>query len=321
MRNSLLRVHTAEDIDAQVDKVLRGLGNPPPPLSLEDVRALLKLDKGYYSSTNDGLLREMTSKLYVAGKQIIARPMLLWEAAKKASLKALYLPDRRQILLDEDLPVLKHRWNESHEIGHSIIPWHDSAMLGDDTATLSQACIEHTESEANYAAGRLLFLRERFTDELNSSTPSLKLIKNLGKNFGNTSTSTMWRSIECSTQTIFGAVSCHPRKLSEDFNVQDPLSYFIRSKSFIEKFSGVDEQLVWTHMQSYCGWQKGGPLGETEVVVTDDNGADHVFHMETFFNSYEALTLGVYVRPQLITSINLFPASINEAEALFRDFL
>jgi hypothetical protein len=46
VRNSLLRVHTAQDIDDQVDKVLRGLGNPPPPLSLDDVRALLKLDRG-----------------------------------------------------------------------------------------------------------------------------------------------------------------------------------------------------------------------------------------------------------------------------------
>jgi len=321
MRNSLLRIHTAQDIDDQVDKVLRGLGNAPPPLSLEYVRALLKLDKGYYSSTKDGPLRELASKLFVAGKQILGRPTLLWEAVKKAELKALYLPDRKQILLDEDLPLLKHRWNESHEIGHSIIPWHTSAMLGDNTATLSQACLEHTESEANYAAGRLLFLRERFTEELNSSTPTLKLIKNLGKSFGNTSTSTMWRSIECSTQTIFGAVSSHPRKLSEKFNAQEPLSYFIRSKSFIEKFSEITEHLIWGHMQSYCGWQKGGPLGETEVVLTDDNGSNHVFRMETFFNSYEALTLGVYVRPELITSVNLFSSSIAATEALFRDLL
>ena len=121
MRNSLLRVHTAQDIDDQVDKVLRDLGNPPPPLSLDDVRALLKLDRGYYSSTKDGLLREVTSKLYIAGKQILARPTLLWEAVKKANLKALYLPDRKQILIDEDLPILKHRWNEGHEIGHSPI--------------------------------------------------------------------------------------------------------------------------------------------------------------------------------------------------------
>lgn len=319
MRNSLLRTHTAKDIDDQVDKVLRGLGNPPPPLKLEDVRALLKLDKGYYSSTNDGVLREMTSKLYIAGKQILSRPMLLWEAVKKADLKALYLPDRKKILLDEDLPILKHRWNESHEIGHSIIPWHKSAMLGDDKATLSQGCLEHTESEANYAAGRLLFLRERFTDELNSSAPTLKLIRELGKDFGNTATSTMWRSIECSEQILFGAVSSHPRKLGDDFNEAEPLSYFIRSKRFMEKFSGISEDTVWSHMQSYCGWQRGGPLGETEVIFTDDNGSNHVFHMETFFNSYEALTLGVYRRPSAITSVNVFPSANNELEPIFKD--
>ena len=313
MRNSLLRVHTAQDIDDQVDKVLRGLGNPPPPLNLDDVRALLKLDRGYYSSSDGGLLKEVASKLFIAGKQILGRPTLLLDAVKKASLKALYIPDRKQILLDADLPVLKHRWNEGHEIGHSIIPWHDSAMLGDDIATLSQACIEHTESEANYAAGRLLFLQDRFVEESNSSSPSLKLIRDLGKSFGNTATSTMWRSIECSPQTIFGAVSSHPHRLPEDFNENEPLSYFVRSKTFIEKFSSINEDLIWAHMRSYCGWQRGGPLGETEVVLSDDNDTNHVFHMETFFNSYEALTLGKYVRQGTISTISLFPEFDNIA--------
>ena len=40
------------------------------------------------------------------------------------------LPDRKRILLDETLPKLKHRWNETHEIWHSITPWHSEIMLG-----------------------------------------------------------------------------------------------------------------------------------------------------------------------------------------------
>ena len=42
------------DIEGQVDKILRGLGYPEPPLNLDDVRALLKLDRQYYSTTNTG---------------------------------------------------------------------------------------------------------------------------------------------------------------------------------------------------------------------------------------------------------------------------
>ena len=157
MRNLLLRVHTAKDIDAQIEKIFRGLGSPSPPLSLDDVRALLKLDRQYYSSHDDNALREVASKIFVATKQIITRPTILLDAIRKADLKALYIPDQKRILLDKDLPILKHRWNEAHEIGHSVIPWHKATWRGDDKNTLSEACAEHTENEANYAAGRLLF--------------------------------------------------------------------------------------------------------------------------------------------------------------------
>ena len=31
----------------------------------------------------------------------------------------------------KDEPKLKHRWNEAHEVGHSIIPWHKAYLHGD----------------------------------------------------------------------------------------------------------------------------------------------------------------------------------------------
>ena len=74
------------------------------------------------------------------------------DAVQNLSLKALYLPDQKRILLDQDLPLLKHRWNEAHEIGHDIIPWHTGMMLGDTEQTLTPACHQIMEAEANYAA-------------------------------------------------------------------------------------------------------------------------------------------------------------------------
>ena len=44
-KNHLIKEKTAHDIDQRVERVLRGLGNPEPPLRLEDVRELLKLDR------------------------------------------------------------------------------------------------------------------------------------------------------------------------------------------------------------------------------------------------------------------------------------
>ena len=58
MKNINLGHRTIIDIDSQVAKVLKGLGNLEPPLDLRVVRDLLKLDRGYYSTTDDSLLRE-----------------------------------------------------------------------------------------------------------------------------------------------------------------------------------------------------------------------------------------------------------------------
>jgi hypothetical protein len=56
VKNVSLGHRTIADIDGQVTKVLRGLGNPEPPVDLRLVRELLKLDRGYYSTTDDSLL-------------------------------------------------------------------------------------------------------------------------------------------------------------------------------------------------------------------------------------------------------------------------
>lgn len=80
MRNKFLDGRSARDIDAQVAKILRGLGNPEPPLDLDAVRELLRLDRQYYSSTDDGAIREFVSRAVIAGKQIALRPMLVIDA-------------------------------------------------------------------------------------------------------------------------------------------------------------------------------------------------------------------------------------------------
>src|SRR3984885_5366085 len=115
MRNTFLDVRTARDIDAVVTKILRGLGNPQPPLILDDVRALQKLDRQYYSSVDDGPLREFVSRAYIGAKQVFLRPTLILDVVRKRSLKALYLPDRRRVLIDSSQPQLKWRWSETHE--------------------------------------------------------------------------------------------------------------------------------------------------------------------------------------------------------------
>jgi Zn-dependent peptidase ImmA (M78 family) len=306
VRNVSLGHRTVADIDGQVAKVLRGLSRPEPPIDLRVVRDLLKLDRGYYSTADDSLLRETFSRMKVAGLQVLLRPTILRDAVRGLSLKALYLPDQKRILLDKDLPALKHRWNEAHEIGHDIIPWHAGMMLGDTEQTLTPACHEIMEAEANYAAGQLLFLADRFAKEATDSTPSLKLVRGLSKGFGNTMTSTLWRFVEQAHggRPLVALVTGHPHPIRRkaDFDPTNPCRYCVESPPFRERFGNVKETDLFTAIVSYCGAQSGGSLGQNEVVLCDRNGEPHLFDFETFFNRHEALTLGHWLRPQTTTA-------------------
>ena len=296
-KNRFLSNKTAEDIDLRVERVLRELGNPEPPLALQDVRELLKLDRAFYTANDPSIVREVIHRIRVGAIQVYLRPTLLIDAIQESSLKALYLPDRKRILLDGSLPEKKHRWNEAHEIGHSLIPWHEDMMLGDNTYTLSQDCYEQVEAEANFAAGRLLFLREQFTDEARSLDPSIKAVQQLHRIFGNTLSTTLYRLVECvgATRPIVGLITDHPHILR---NASSPCRYFIQSPAFARHFGKTSEADLFRDVANYCGSQDGGPLGEDELVLTDDNGAQHYFFFETFFNRYDALTLGKYIRPK-----------------------
>lgn len=300
-RNRVLSEKTAKDIDKRVERVLRGLGHPEPPLRLEDVRELLKLDLDFYTADDPGILQETISRIRVAGIQVYKRPTLLIDAIRKASLQALYIPDRRRILLDASLPELKHRWSEGHEIGHSLLPWHEAIMLGDNSLTLTPACQEEVEAEANFTAGRLLFLRERFTEEARSLEPSIEAVRALKEIFGNTLSTTLYRVVESfgADRPLVGMISGHPHpsKRGRDFDPSSPCRHFIQSPAFRRHFGKISEVQLFANLSGYCGAQGGGPLGEDELVLIDDNGDGHRFHFETFFNRYDALTLGKYLRP------------------------
>lgn len=291
MYNTHLSDQQVAAIDKQVEKVLRGLDYPEPPLRLEDVRELLELDRKFYSSDDTGYLREAYSCLIVAGKQIRMRPSILLDVVRKRSLKALLVPDRKRILIDRTVPELKWRWSEGHEIGHSIIPWHEYMLHGDDKHSLTPSAEEELEAEANYAAGRLLFLRDEFEERLLSGPIDFEAIHRLAKEFDNTKTTTLWRTVEALEEPAFGMVTQHP---AEQPNPEKELfRYFVRSRSFAKQFPAVTQSFLFAQLRASC--RRGrGPIGQTDIVLTDANGDRHVFQMEAFYNGYESLTFGTY---------------------------
>ncbi|UOF02885.1 ImmA/IrrE family metallo-endopeptidase [Bdellovibrio reynosensis] len=298
MKNPTVGKHEAEDLKKIVEKVIKGLGNPKPPLDLRDVRELLKLDVRYYSSTNDSFLQETISRMKIAGKQIIKRPSLLLDVVKKAKLSALWIPDHKRILIDESTPKLKHRWFEGHEIGHGLAPWHKLFLFGDNQETLGQGCHEQLEAEANFAAGQLLFLQDRFVIEGNDNQANMKTVLQLSEVFGNTKTSTLWRFVEECHEDKFlvGVISQHPHHPKNDFDALAPIKHLVESPGFKEQFGNINVFNLFASIKKYCSRNKGGPLGTAMIRLLDVNGDAHDFRFESFSNSYECLTLGVYVR-------------------------
>lgn len=301
MKNRFLDPRTASDIDLQVGKILRGLGNPKLPVVLGDVFDLLKLDRQYYSTQDDSALREFFSKAVIAGKQIARRPMLLLEAVKKWDLKALYVPDRKRVLIDQSQPALKWRWNEAHEAIHSVTEWHQMLLHGDNAFSLSPDCHEQLEAEANYGAGRLLFLQDQFIEFVRSSTPAFSLAQCASKKYGNTITSSLWRLVEALDIPALGIVSQHPHYTDRDFDPADPCRYFIRSRSFEEQYSGLTERDAFNIVRSYCSWRKRGPLGTEEIILRNDRGEEHSFLFEAFHNGHQLLTLLTYLRRHAVS--------------------
>ena len=148
MENIIIGGKEKRDINKVVDNLLRNLGNPEKKLDLESVRNALELDKNFFTRNDEGFLQEFISHIRFGSKRIFQEPKRLLRVVKELDIKALYLPEKKRIMIDKDVPHLKLRFVESHEISHSIIPWHEDYLFGYDKETLDKACHEILEAEA-----------------------------------------------------------------------------------------------------------------------------------------------------------------------------
>ncbi len=296
----------AADIRAQVERVLRDLGNPEPPLDLEAVIDLLKLDLKYYSGTDLSLFDEIAHRVKVAGKLVISEPGRILDVILKAKLSALWLPDGRRILMDENVPTPKQRHIQAHEIIHSIAPWHQTFLLGDNELSLDPRCQTMVEAEANYGAGQLLFLQGRFVGDARDCELNWKNLQTLKNRYRNTLTTTLWHAVEERDPDvpILGLISRHPRHPSigggaDGANVR----YFIRSRAFKKVFPHVTGDEVYTIVRRYVHFSKRGPCGEGSYPLVDANGDTWEFQFQSFCNSYDLLTFAtVSKRLSLVVS-------------------
>lgn len=288
------------EIRTQVDRILRDLGRPEPPLVLADVRALLSLDLQYYSSTDPGLVAELTHRFTLFAKKGL--PDLgnhLIAALAKSRLCAFWVPESSRILVDSDVPTPKHRWIEAHEISHSVTSWHKGFLLGDNSQTLDPACHAVLEAEANYGAGRLLFLQDLFSHESRALPLSFRSIIELSGRYNNSIVSTFWRTVEerDPEQAVFGVISIHPRH--PDVGKHDgpmPWRYFIQSSAFTQQFSSVSVEDVFAIVDKEATYKRVGPVVSANHVFTDVIGDDWEYCILSHSTGHALLTLGYPVR-------------------------
>lgn len=289
MKRVIVDKRAASEIERIIARIHRDIGDPTGKIDLSAVRHVVKLDLEYYRSSDGGLLKEVMHKLQLGAKQVIERPTILIDAIRKFNLRALILPDKKRILLDQEQPALKLRWNEAHEISHGVTPWHVAYTLGDDGTTLSPQCQEAIEAEANWGAGRLLFPAKVLNEISSGVRPSLALIDAVAGQFGNTKTSSLWRVVENSDFVAFGVIGAHPHHAPADTPV---VAHFIQSESFAAQFPGLTEAEVIAALRAVCSYRKRGPLGKGEIRFSDANGETRVFVVEIFCNGYQCLSVG-----------------------------
>ena len=280
---------TALDIERRVERLLKEMSVKEPPLNVSDVMDHLSVDHSYYDLEDPGLIRDFWHKLKVGANKVNS-------IIKKVDLKALWLPDSRQIVVDDSVPNRKRKWVNAHEITHSIIPTHREFFLGDTAETLDPEYHEMLEAEANFGASELIFLGQKFTLDSLDCNPVFESIRFLGKTYKNSLPTTLRRFIQFShDMPMLGVISRPWWSYSPEYG-ESRCRYFIPSHKFESQFSETRPQDIVDFIDANTTKRRGGPIGNGIFLLKDDNKEDHSFQWESFFNNYDILTLITHLK-------------------------
>jgi hypothetical protein len=144
-----------------------------------------------------------------------------------------------------------------------------------------------------------LFLQDPFREFASVSEPTFELIKAATKRYGNTMTSTLWRLVEALDIPALGIVGSHPRGGADPNRPAQQCRYFIRSRAFMERFGTMTEDAACAVLRAHSSFKRGGPIANVDVTLVDDRGESQLFHLESFYNGHEALTIFTYKGPLL----------------------
>jgi Zn-dependent peptidase ImmA (M78 family) len=292
--------NTRREIEKITNRLLKDTGLISPPFRINPLLEHLKLDRDYYSLDDPSFLRKVQHKIQVGAKKFLAIP-------KKIKLVALWFPDKKSILIDSSLHSLKIPWASFHELGHSIIPWHQEYFMGDTAQTLEPSFQELLEEEANFAASNLMFGGDLFTQEALDTSPEWKSIQNLKKRYETTFPVLLHRYIQFTHARPMAMITSTPSWKEIPSDQETRFRRFVASKEFCVAFPDFSPENMIPMINEDLKPQKHSSVVDEFAFSLDDiDGNKHEFYAETFFNTYNLITFMVH-RTKMTTTRVVHP--------------
>jgi hypothetical protein len=280
---------TRMEIERIAAATLRDAGLTEPPMSIERLLEHVQLHRDYYDLSNPGFLDRAKHKLRIQGRKLV-------EILNKVRLKAVLLFDESRICIDESLPKIKHPWASCHETGHRILTWHKPFFFGDTAETLDPAYQADLEEEANYAAGRLLFLGDRFTQEASDVPPTIVGVKSLAKLYRASLTTTLRRYVEQGPDIAMAMLVSTPSWSEHPDDQPHRWRQFVQSARFEQLFPEMSADALRVLVDSNSQHRRGGIVAHFGFGLIDARGEHHELQAWTFHNQHYLLTLCVEER-------------------------
>ena len=281
---------TRLEIERIAASTLRDAGLHEPPLNIEALLDHVQLHRDFYDLANPGFLERAKHKLRIQGHRLL-------DVLHKVRLQAVLLFDENRMCLDQELPKIKHPWASCHETGHRVLPWHTPFFFGDTAQTLDPAYQADLETEANYAAGRLLFLGDRFTEDSRDLSPTVDNLKFLAKRYAASLTTTLRRYVEQGPDIAMAMlVSTPPWTLQQPTDQPHRWRQFAPSGRFAALFGNISAESLRRILDSHTAYKRGGKVADFRFDLQDSRGDRHELRAWSFNNQHYLLTLFVEER-------------------------
>ncbi len=115
----------------------------------------------------------------------------------------------------------------------------------------------------------------------------------LKKHYDKTMTTTLRRYVEHGPEHPMAMLVSTPYWCITPEGQPKRWRHFVRSKRFVEQFGTVTAEDVLVAVNNNAIKRRGGPVADFTLSLSDDNGVLHEFHIESFYNMHDLLTLCV----------------------------